>query len=117
MLGPFAVDMYLPAFPAIGAELGASSIALAADAVGVSVRVRVHDALARRAVRCARAAGPIILGGLAIFALGTLGCAIAGNIESLWLFRGAAGPLGGRGRGGGAGHHPRPLSTAPKRNA
>ena len=28
MLGPFSVDMYLPAFPAIGAEFGASPIAL-----------------------------------------------------------------------------------------
>jgi len=28
MLGPFAVDMYLPAFPAMGAEFGVPALAL-----------------------------------------------------------------------------------------
>src|SRR5207344_570592 len=36
------------------------------------------DALGRR---------PVVLVGLGLYALATLGCAIAGNIESLWLFR------------------------------
>ena len=86
MLGPFAVDMYLPAFAAIGAELGASPISLQqtlsvymfAYAFMMLWHGALSDALGRR---------PILLGNLAVFALGTLGCAIAGNIESLWLFR------------------------------
>jgi DHA1 family bicyclomycin/chloramphenicol resistance-like MFS transporter len=86
MLGPFAVDMYLPAFPAIGAEFGASQIALQqtlavylfAYAFMMLWHGALSDALGRR---------PIVLGGLAVFAVGTLGCAIAGNIQSLWLFR------------------------------
>ena len=38
----------------------------------------LSDALGRR---------PVIIAGLAVYAFATLGCAIAGNIETLWLFR------------------------------
>ena len=48
----------------------------------------LSDALGRR---------PIIIGGLAIYAFATLGCAIAGNIETLWLFRAAQGISAGTG--------------------
>ncbi len=96
MLGPFAVDMYLPAFPAIGAELDAPQIALQqtlsvylfAYAFMMLWHGALSDALGRR---------PVVLGGLCVFALGTLGCAIAGNIESLWLFRVLQGVSAGSG--------------------
>lgn len=96
MLGPFAVDMYLPSFPAIGREFGASQIALQqtlsvymfAFAFMMLWHGALSDALGRR---------PIVLAGLAVFALGTLGCAIAGNIQSLWLFRGLQGLSAGAG--------------------
>ncbi len=96
MLGPFAVDMYLPAFPAIGAEFGAAPIALQqtlstymfAFAFMMLWHGALSDALGRR---------PVILAGLTVFALGTLGCAIAGNIESLWLARGLQGLSAGAG--------------------
>ena len=86
MLGPFAVDMYLPAFPAMGAEFGVPALALQqtlsvymiAYAIMMLWHGALSDALGRR---------PVVLVGLAVFALGTLGCAIAGNIQSLWLFR------------------------------
>lgn len=96
MLGPFAVDMYLPAFPAIGDELGAATIALQqtlsiylfAFAFMMLWHGALSDALGRR---------PIILGGLVVYALGTLGCAIAGNIQSLWLMRALQGLSAGAG--------------------
>ena len=86
MLGPFAVDMYLPAFPAMGADLGVPSIALQqtlsiymfAYAFMMLWHGALSDSLGRR---------PVVIGGLVVFALGTLGCAVAGNIESLWLSR------------------------------
>ncbi|MFO1310527.1 MAG: multidrug effflux MFS transporter [Burkholderiales bacterium] len=86
MLGPFAVDMYLPAFPAIGAEFGVPPIALQqtlsvymfAYAFMMLWHGALSDSLGRR---------PVIMAGLVVFALGTLGCAVAGNIESLWLSR------------------------------
>ena len=96
MLGPFAVDMYLPAFPAIGREFGASPIALQqtlsvymfAFAFMMLWHGALSDALGRR---------PVVLAGLAVFALGTLGCAIAGNVQSLWLFRALQGLSAGTG--------------------
>jgi len=96
MLGPFSVDMYLPAFPAIGREFGASAIALQqtlsaylfAFAFMMLWHGALSDALGRR---------PIVLGSLAVYALATLGCAIAGNIESLWLFRAVQGFSAGAG--------------------
>jgi len=96
MLGPFSVDMYLPAFPAIGREFGASPIALqqtlAAYLFAFAFMMLWHgalsDALGRR---------PIVLASLGIYAVATLGCAIAGNIETLWLFRALQGLSAGAG--------------------
>jgi DHA1 family bicyclomycin/chloramphenicol resistance-like MFS transporter len=96
MLGPFSVDMYLPAFPAIGREFDASVIAvqqtLSAYLFAFAFMMLWHgalsDALGRR---------PIVLGSLGVYALATLGCAIAGNIESLWLFRALQGLSAGAG--------------------
>jgi DHA1 family bicyclomycin/chloramphenicol resistance-like MFS transporter len=48
----------------------------------------LSDALGRR---------PVIIGGLVLYAIATLGCAIAGNIETLWLFRAAQGVSAGTG--------------------
>lgn len=86
MLAPFAIDAYLPAFPAIGREFDVAPLAvqqtLSAYLVSYAVMMLWHgalsDALGRR---------PIVLGGLVVYAFATLGCAVSGNIESLWLFR------------------------------
>ncbi|HEY5307772.1 MAG TPA: MFS transporter [Casimicrobiaceae bacterium] len=96
MIGPFSIDLYLPAFSAISAEFGASPIAmqqtLSAYLFAYAFMMLWHgalsDALGRR---------PIIIGGLAVYAFATLGCAIAGNIETLWLFRAAQGLCAGTG--------------------
>lgn len=86
MLAPFAIDSYLPAFPAIGQEFGVPPIAvqqtLSAYLIAYAFMMLWHgalsDALGRRS---------IVLAGLMVYAFATLGCAISGNIESLWLFR------------------------------
>jgi MFS transporter, DHA1 family, multidrug resistance protein len=96
MLGPFAVDMYLPAFAAIGSEFEASPLAvqqsLSAYLFAYAFMMLWHgslsDALGRR---------PIILVGLVVYAIASLGCAIAGNIASLWLFRTLQGLSAGTG--------------------
>lgn len=100
-LGPMAVDMYLPALPAIGRSLGAS-----ADQVQLTLSVYMLGfALSQLAVgplsdRYGRK--PVMLGGLAIFALASVGCMLAGSIEVLLLGRflqalgGAVGPVLGR---------------------
>jgi DHA1 family bicyclomycin/chloramphenicol resistance-like MFS transporter len=86
MLGPFSVDTYLPAFPAIEASLGASAIqvqqTLSAYMLAFAIMILWHgaisDALGRR---------NIILVALGVFAIGSLGCAAAHSIHYLWAFR------------------------------
>jgi DHA1 family bicyclomycin/chloramphenicol resistance-like MFS transporter len=94
MIGPFTVDTYLPAFGAIREEFGATQMALQqtlsaylfAFALMMLWHGALSDALGRR---------PVVIGTLAVFAMATLGCAIAGNIESLWLFRALQGLCAG----------------------
>lgn len=81
-IGPFAIDMYLPALPAIGADLGA-------DTAGVQMSLMAF--MAAIAV-CQLFYGPIsdmvgrkppLYFGMALFAIGAVGCAFAPSIE--WL--------------------------------
>ena len=96
MLGPFSIDMYLPAFPAIGRELGVPPVAvqatLSAYMFAFAFMMLWHgalsDALGRR---------PVVLASLVVYAVATLGCAIAGNIQSLWLARALQGLSAGAG--------------------
>jgi DHA1 family bicyclomycin/chloramphenicol resistance-like MFS transporter len=96
MLGPFAIDMYLPAFAAIEGEFEASQIAvqqtLSAYLFAYAFMMLWHgslsDAFGRR---------PIVLVGLGVYAVASLGCMIAGNIETLWLFRTLQGVSAGAG--------------------
>ncbi len=86
MLGPFSVDTYLPAFPAIEASLHVSGIevqqTLTAYMLAFSFMMLWHgaisDALGRR---------NIILVALTIFTLASLGCTYAPNIHFLWICR------------------------------
>lgn len=86
MLGPFSVDTYLPAFPAIEASLGTSLIqvqqTLTAYMFSFAIMILWHgslsDAFGRR---------NIILMSLAVFAVATLGCAASHTVEYLWAFR------------------------------
>ncbi len=84
--GPLAIDMYLPAFSAIGADLGTSSGAvgwtLAVYFVGLAVGQVVIGPITDRVGRT----GPLRLG-LVVFALGSLGAALAPSIELLILAR------------------------------
>jgi DHA1 family bicyclomycin/chloramphenicol resistance-like MFS transporter len=86
MLGPFSIDTYLPAFPNIQAGLNASAIEvqqtltvyMLAFAGMVLWHGALSDAFGRR---------NIIIGSLALFAIGTLGCAAASSVHYLWAFR------------------------------
>ncbi|HVR94496.1 MAG TPA: multidrug effflux MFS transporter [Casimicrobiaceae bacterium] len=96
MLGPFSIDIYLPAFHDIGADLDVAPLAvqqtlssyLFAYAFMMLWHGALSDALGRR---------PLVIAGLGVYALATLGCAIAGNIETLWLFRALQGICAGSG--------------------
>ena len=81
-IGPFAIDMYLPALPTIAADLGATiaqtQMTLMAFFVGFGVTQIVYgpvsDIVGRK---------PPLYFGLAVFALAAIGCGLAPSIE--WL--------------------------------
>ncbi len=85
-VGPFAIDMYLPALPTLAADLAASPQAAQATltayflAFGVSQLAYgpLSDQMGRR---------PPLVIGLAIFLAGTLGCALAPSIGVLTAAR------------------------------
>ena len=96
MIGPFTIDTYLPAFPAMSASLGASQVevqqTLTAFMVPFAFMMLWHgalsDALGRRSV---------ILAGLAIYTLASLFCVFATRIEYLWFGRALQGLSSGVG--------------------
>ncbi|HEV2605433.1 MAG TPA: multidrug effflux MFS transporter [Microvirga sp.] len=85
-IGPFAIDMYLPALPTIATDLKASTAAtqmtLMAFFIAFGVCQIVYGPLSDMVGR-----KPPIYFGLGIFALGSVGCALASSIESLIAFR------------------------------
>ncbi len=92
-IGPFAIDMYLPALPAIAADLKASTAATQMTLMAFFVTFGVcqliygplADVLGRK---------PPLYIGLALFTLGSVGCALAPSIEWLIAFRAIQG-IGG----------------------
>jgi DHA1 family bicyclomycin/chloramphenicol resistance-like MFS transporter len=86
MLGPFSIDTYLPAFPAIEASLQTDLIGvqqtLTAYMFAFAVMILWHGALSDAFGR-----RNIILVSLAVFAVASLGCAASHSIEYLWAFR------------------------------
>ena len=85
-MGPLAIDMYLPALPTIGRDLGASATAvqlsLAAYFIGIALGQAFYGPLSDRLGR-----KPALYSGLIIFALASIGCALAPSIEVLVVCR------------------------------
>ena len=85
-IGPVAIDMYLPALPTIGQSLGASIGAVQASlmaffialGLGQLVYGPVSDMVGRK---------PPLYFGLALFAIGSVGCALAPDIHTLVAMR------------------------------
>jgi len=96
MFGPFSIDTIFPAFRAIGGQFGADKLAmqqtisvyLIAYAVTSVVHGPLSDAIGRRKV---------ILGGLMVFILGSIGCALATDLTTLLVFRALQGLSSGVG--------------------
>lgn len=96
MFGPFSIDTVFPAFPQIGAQLGANALAmqqtisvyLIAYALMSVVHGPLSDAIGRRRV---------ILGGLVVFVLASIGCALSRDLPTLLAFRALEGLSAGVG--------------------
>lgn len=89
-IGPLSTDMYLPAFPAMARELGGGAMeyTLASYFIGLSLGQLFYGPLSDRFGR----KGPF-MAGLALYVFASLGCALAGSVESLvaWRFLQALG--------------------------
>jgi len=96
MLGPFSIDTYLPAFASIAATLGATPLqmqqTLSAYLFGFALMALFHGAISDSFGR-----RPVVLWGLAVFTLASVGCALAQSIGQLIFFRGLQGLSTGAG--------------------
>lgn len=95
-LAPFAIDTYLPAFHAMGADLKTSDLhiqqSLTVYLLPYALMTLWHGAISDAIGRITT-----IKWGLSIFVLASIGCAFAPNIETLWFFRALQGASGGAG--------------------
>jgi MFS transporter, DHA1 family, multidrug resistance protein len=96
MLGPFSIDTYLPAFAGIGLSIDATPAqmqqTLSSYLIGFAVMNLFHGALSdsfgrRRVVLC----------GMALFTLASVGCALSQSLGQLVLFRALQGMSAGAG--------------------
>ena len=86
MFGPFSIDTVFPAFGAMAHDLGATPVAvqqtISVYLLGFGVMSLFHgaisDAIGRR---------PVILAGIALFALASVGCALSPDLPTLLAFR------------------------------
>jgi DHA1 family bicyclomycin/chloramphenicol resistance-like MFS transporter len=85
-IGPFSIDMYLPTFPRIAADLmvsrGDVERTLAAYLVGLATSQIFYGPISDRFGRRI----PLMVG-LTIYMCASLGCALAGSIEALTFWR------------------------------
>ena len=86
MLGPFSIDTPFPAFREMGADFDVTSdemqLVVSAYLVSFGLMSPFHgplsDALGRK---------PVIIGGVTVYVLASIGCALSPTLESLLVFR------------------------------
>ena len=96
MLGPFSIDTYIPAFTGIAQSTGATPVqmqqTLSAYLFGFAFMNLFHGALSDSFGR-----RPVILGGLAVFTVASIGCALAVTPTQLIFWRALQGLSTGAG--------------------
>jgi DHA1 family bicyclomycin/chloramphenicol resistance-like MFS transporter len=96
MLGPFSIDTYLPAFTGIANAIGATPVemqqTLSAYLFGFAIMNLFHGALSDSFGR-----RPVVLWGLVVFTLASVGCAMSQHIGALVFFRVVQGMSAGAG--------------------
>jgi len=95
-VGPFSIDTYIPAFAGIARALDATPVqmqqTLSGYLLGFAVMNLFHGALSDSFGR-----RPVVLWGMAVFALSSMGCALAGSIGQLVFWRTVQGLSAGAG--------------------
>ncbi len=96
MLGPFSIDTYIPAFAEMGRSLDASPVqlqqTLSAYLFAFAFMSLFHGALSDSVGR-----RPVVLVGVALFTLASVGCALSQTIGQLIFFRALQGLSTGAG--------------------
>ena len=84
--GPLSTDLYLPALPTIsttfGVDSGSAQLTLSIFLLGFAAGMLAYGPLSDRFGR-----RPLIIGGIVVFVLATVGCALADSLESLIVWR------------------------------
>ena len=95
-MAALSIDMYLPAFPAMAEDLAVSQgkieITLSIFLVGFALGQSLHGPLSDRFGR-----KPIILWGLVLYGLASVGCALSIELEQLYIARFLQGVVGASG--------------------
>ncbi len=85
-LGPLSIDMYLPSFPSLAADLGTDigqiQLTLGTFLVGLAVGQAFYGPISDRFGR-----KPPLYAGLALYTIAAVGCATAGGVTSLMAWR------------------------------
>jgi DHA1 family bicyclomycin/chloramphenicol resistance-like MFS transporter len=85
-LGPVSTDFYLPSLPSIATYFAVgeaeAQLTLSAFLIGFAVAMLIYGPLSDRLGR-----KPVLLAGLIIFTLATIGCALAASIDQLIVAR------------------------------
>lgn len=96
MLGPFSINAYLPSF-------GEMAVVLATDGVALQQTVSIYFAafafmaLWHGAISDSFGRRRVVMVGLTVYALASLGCALATRVEHLWVLRAFQGFSAGAG--------------------
>lgn len=85
-IGPLTIDMYLPSFPAISADLQVPQsrveLTVSTYLLGLALSQLIYGPIADRYGR-----KKPLLGGLMIYMLATIGCALSTSVDALLFFR------------------------------
>ncbi len=93
-IGPFAIDMYLPALPAIGQALNADVHQVQLSLMAFFLSFAVSQVIYGPASDMYGRKPPLYVG-IALFVAGSVGCALASDIDTLIVFRLVQGLGGG----------------------
>lgn len=86
VIGPVAIDMYLPSLPAIGDQMGATTAEVQLSLMAFMAAVAICQ-LAYGPVSDMVGRKPPLYFGIVLFTVGSVGCALAPSIEWLIAFR------------------------------
>lgn len=96
MLGPFSINAYLPSFREMAVTLDTDAVALQLT-ISVYFIAFAFMSLWHGAISDAFGRRSVVLAGLVVYALSSLGCAFAARVEQLWVLRALQGFSAGAG--------------------